>query len=793
LTDRFEIENISTVSALERSFGMNNKYGKVGYRLRLMKTSTVLFGFLAMFLSAEKHRGHYPVSVWYAGGKARAPMLEKVTPEKIPIWKKDLQQIKDLGFNTVRCWVEWTNNEPVEGQYDFSALETLADIADEAGLKLIVQVYIDSAPDWVGQKYPDAKFVASNGLPVESQASPGFCFDHLEVRDKILKFFTEAAKVVKDKPAFYGWDLWSEPHIINWAEVYHLGNAEYMQFCYCHSTMTRFREWLKKKYQTLDGLNRAWYRTFQDWKEVEPPRFGTILTYTDYIDWKDFIADKLAEDLAMKAEAVRKVVPESVITSHSAIPGLLTKPSWNGTPDDRKMADSVDYYGASIYPKHAWTIKPWSPYFRASGHDFTRSMTLTNEGFYIGELQAGYGVFGMKVSEPVVPMDMRDWIWTSVAYGARAINIYAYYPMSSGYESGGYGLIELDGKVTDRAIAAGKVAGVVTRNMAYFLGAHPPKAQVAVLYNPLSHMVGGQQTFTGEGQAIGYNNLSESLQGIHRAFFERSILADFLHVLDLNPERLSQYKLLIVPYPVMMSKAHIQRLIEYVKNGGTLVAEARCGWIDERGFSSDVYPGGGLHEVFGCREASLEPIRKTSKITIKISHETLPELKSGDVLDALFFEESFELIDDKSVVLAEFENGKPAVVYAPFGKGKAIIVGSFIGSAYHHFENPNNAKLLAGIARWLGISNPVQASSSEKGVLVEARILEGRKHKILFGFNRGDKRTTAKFEVAVTGQNWEAKNLESEEKVNVGFLGECAVLERVMEPQEVWVVLLSQK
>jgi hypothetical protein len=45
----------------------------------------------------------------------------------------------------------------------------------------------------------------------------------------------------------------------------------------------------------------------------------------------------------------------------------------------------------------------------------------------------------------------------------------------------------------------------------------------------------------------------------------------------------------------------------------------------------------------------------------------------------------------------------------------------------------------------------------------------------------------------VTGQNWEAKNLESEEKVNVGFLGECAVLERVMEPQEVWVVLLSQK
>ncbi len=772
---------------------MMRKNKKAVYRFAASGTFLCVLCSLAMFLSAEKHRGHYPVSVWYAGGKARAPMLEKVTPEKIPLWKKDLEQIKDLGFNTVRCWVEWTNNEPVEGQYDFSTLETLVDLAGDVGLRVIVQVYIDSAPDWVGQKYPDAKFVASNGLPVESQASPGFCFDHLDVRAKILKFFSETARAVKDKPAFYGWDLWSEPHIINWAEVYHLGNAEYMQFCYCHSTMARFRDWLKKKYNTLDALNRSWYRTFQEWKEVEPPRFGTILTYTDYIDWKDFISDKLAEDLAMKAEAVRKVVPQSVITSHSAIPGLLTKPNWNGTPDDRKMADSVDYYGASIYPKHAWTVKPWSPYFRASGHDFTRSMTLTNGGFYIGELQAGYGVFGMKVSEPVLPIDMRDWMWTSVAYGARAVNIYAYYPMSSGYESGGYGLIELDGKVTDRAVAAGKVAGVVTKNMDLFLQAYPPKAEVAVLYNPLSHMVGGQQTFTGEGQPIGYNNLSESLQGIHRAFFERSILVDFLHVLDLDSDRLNQYKLLIVPYPVMMSEAHIRHLMEYVKSGGTLIAEARCGWIDERGFSSDVYPGGGLHKVFGCREASLSPLREISKMIIKIPHESLPLLRPGDHLDALFFEESFDLIDEKSVVLAEFEDGKPAMVYAPHGRGKAIVVGSFVGSAYHHFQNSNNAKFLTGLADWLGLSNPVYASSSEKDILVEARILEGKDHKILFGFNRGERRTTAKFEVLVRGQNWTAKNLESEEDVAISLEEGCAFLENRMEPQEVWVVLLERQ
>ena len=41
-----------------------------------------------------KGKAFFPVSVWYAGGKARAPMLEKFTPEKRDGWRKDLQQIK---------------------------------------------------------------------------------------------------------------------------------------------------------------------------------------------------------------------------------------------------------------------------------------------------------------------------------------------------------------------------------------------------------------------------------------------------------------------------------------------------------------------------------------------------------------------------------------------------------------------------------------------------------------------------------------------------------------------------
>jgi beta-galactosidase len=456
------------------------------------------------------------------------------------------------------------------------------------------------------------------------------------------------------------------------------------------------------------------------------------------------------------------------------------------------MSDAVDFYGASIYPKHAWTIKPWSPTYRSSGLDFVRSMGIGNGGFYIGELQAGYGVFGMKMSYPVVGTDTRDWMWSAVAYGARAVNIYAYYPMSTGYEAGGYGLVELDGKITERAEAGGRIARIITANKDLFLKALPARAEIAILYNPLSHMVGGQQAFTGEGQTVGVNNLSESLQGVHRAFFERGIPVDFLHVRDLGTPRAAAYRLIIAPYPVMMSQTHVKALADFVRGGGTLLTEARCGWVDEKGFSSPVIPGGGLHEVLGCREIELTPLAKTGVVEITAADEAFPLLKPGDKLDSLFFEEAFEVFGGSSRVVAKFQDGRPAVVAAPFGKGRAIIVGSFLGSAYHHFRNPNNGKFFAGLADWLKVVPPVRVTASAPDAMVEGRLLQGDGASLLFAFNRGEKAVTAKLAVRTgPAARVVAADLETGRSVPVVMDGDRAVVEKGLEPSEVWVVRID--
>ena len=124
----------------------------------------------------------FPMAVWYGGGKARAPMLEPDAQSKKEIWRHDLRAIKGLGFNTVRCWMDWATGEPQEGVYKFDTVDVLLDLADQEGMKLLIQTYMDAAPDWVGRKYPDAQFVDISGAVMRPESAPGYCFDHPGVR-----------------------------------------------------------------------------------------------------------------------------------------------------------------------------------------------------------------------------------------------------------------------------------------------------------------------------------------------------------------------------------------------------------------------------------------------------------------------------------------------------------------------------------------------------------------------------------------------------------------------------------
>ena len=724
----------------------------------------------------------FPVAVWYGGGKARAPMLEPLNATSAQRWGKDLDQIKALGFNTVKTWVDWATAEPQPDSFDFKNLDLLMQLAQERGLRVIVQIYLDSAPDWVGQKYPDGRFVDRSGAVIESQSAPGFCIDHPGVRAEIVKFLSALSRDANRFPALYGWDVWSEPHVINWAEFPYLVHPE---FCYCPNSQKRFRSWLERKYGNLDSLNRAWYRGFENWSQVEPPRASTILSYTDYLDWRAFIDDKLAGDLKTRVDAIRTNDTTHFITSHAAVPGLFTSPTDGyGEPDDFKMAANADFFGTSLYPKHAASAEPWSWQKLSAGLDFSRSAG-EGKGFWIGELQAGQGVTGMRIAEPVVAHDLDFWMWNTIAHGAREIAIYAFYPMSSGYESNGYGLVNLDGSVTERARAAGGTAKIIERDASDLLASQPAPAQVAVLYNRLSYMVGGSEPSLSK---LG-NAERDSLLGLHRMFMEEQIPVDYVHPSDVVNNRLSQYKIVFVPYPVMLAKNVAEGIRRYVENGGTVVAEARLAWNDARGIASDVIPGAGLEEVFGARERLIRPADHPAMEMAPLPG--LPGMAAREKVAGAGFEE--ELIPSGSAqVLARFSDGQPAVVENSFGKGKAILVGSFLALAYEREPETSTKRFLVALAEQAGVERQVGVSGAA-AAQTEVRRLVGPTQQTVFVFYHGAAEAPATISLHMPWRDSVATNLLTGATVPIRENNGTAQLNTDLHAGEILVLQLRNR
>ncbi|HEX6544922.1 MAG TPA: beta-galactosidase [Bryobacteraceae bacterium] len=736
---------------------------------------------------AREPEPFFPMSVWYGGGKARAPMLEANPLTKTSAWRGDLVQIRKLGFNTVRCWIDWASGEPDEGKYDFQTLDIIFKLASEQGLKVIIQVYMDSAPLWVGRKFPDSLFVSSNGMAIHPESAPGYCRDHPGVRDAELKFYRAVGSLAKQHSSFVGWDLWSEPHVINWANPTYI---EHPEFCFCKYTIARFRRWVQQKYGTLDALNQSWYRRYTSWDEVQPNRLSTILSFTDFIDWKHFIADKLGEDLADRYHAVKSVTPDAVATSHAAGIGLFSSPLWwEGQSDDWTMKDQVDYYGTSFYPKHSFFANrdiEW----RGALLDFTRSFGYGDggNGFWIGELQSGTGTVALGVGQTVTPDDLRIWTWSALARGAKAINYYAWYPMSSGYESDGFGMIELNGDLTERSRTAGAIARLVDRNQQIFLKASPPQARVAIVYNPLSYFIGGRQQQAAYGGPQGEVNGIErdSMLGIYRALFATNVPVEFIHISHLSHDLLSKFQLVFLPYPLMIPSSCAAPLKQYVTSGGALVAEARLGWNNEHGTASETIPGMGLFQVMGCKERSVQ-LGAKGRTTLRWTSDDLRGMKRGDELPARWFEETLEPIGPNAHVMAEFPSGGAAAIFSQYGKGKTLMLGSYVAAAFETQREPATARFYASLLDWAGVERPIVTRRGNP----EVRYLESGDARLAFIFNHGDKPQDVDISIPVSGSNYRATDLVSSSDVAIDYQSGRVSLRKQLRANETWVVKLE--
>ena len=730
-----------------------------------------------------------PFAVWYTGGKARATMVRPPEPDSPIAWKKDLQAIRDCGFNTVRCWTDWATSEPRPGEYHFETLDLLMDLAEEVGLKVIDQIYMDSAPDWLVKYFPDCRYVSAGGTPIDSQGAPGYCYDNPGVHEAATQWMIKVAERVAKRPNFLGWDLWSEPHIVQWGYFDFLPQPS--TFCYCSHTVQRFRDWLKKKYVDLDALNKAWYRQFSSWDLIPAPRFISLMSYTEYIDWILFIQDKLAEDLLWRHESVR-VADQHITTSHSATPDILTLPlDEQGSPDDWRMAHSVEIWGTSLYPKHMGFRETNDASFRAALLSSTRSACNSNNaGYWLGELQAGHGYMGMTAAH-MNATDARMYTLQPLAHGAKGLCFYSWHPMNCGYESAGFGMANLDGTPSDRALAAGSLSRSVGQDMELFARGKVSPAEVAICWNLYSNIM--WQCMRETRHYIP----SRGYVGAYRAMYQSRLPADFIHADQISAGKLDDYKILYLPFSFMLPKASAKQIEAFVNKGGVVLAEARTAWNDEAGYCGEAVPGFGLSQVFGCREKGAQTVDEGVQVKIRIvkEHKAIPLLKKDDVVIGAYFRELMELLSSTAEVLGVFEDGSPAIVVNPYGKGVAMFVGTLLSVAFYHYGDPNAGKLLKGLPLLASLTPPVTVAGVDTAQDIEPRLLQGKTsagvpYTIFFGFNHTSQSLHPRFGLALPEGEYAVTDVVTRQAVQYSWEDNRLMLDKELAQGEIWVMKL---
>jgi beta-galactosidase len=652
-------------------------------------------------------------------------------------WEKDLKTMSSLGFNSIKFWIQWRWNNPEERKYYFKDIDKLMDLAHKYKLRVMLNTIFDVAPAWIFQKYPDATMVTLGGKSVGPQTQPhrqigglGYCFNHTGVMKHFFEFLEITVNRYKDHPALEIWNIGSEPELTSsMAEMRLFASDAGMiddMLCYCSNCVIGFKKWLKIKYKNIHSLNKSWNRNYYSFEQVEVPR--TRNTFNDLIDWRMFFVSTIGENVKQRFETARRIDKgkHPLMCHHVFIQGF---PITSTANDPWNIGQYGDLHGFTQMDD-------------AMMIDILRSCAK-GKPVISAEMLMLMG-YTLDLPKYIDANDIKRHIFSGIAGNLKGFIFWQYRPEILGREAPAWGLTYPDGSETPWLRSFSEIGKVLQKNSKFLLKAFPPKAEIALLYNPENMIFSWVSTGT-EETAI------QSLLGYHKSLYNSNYSVDFVHPMEIKNNILKKYKVLIIPFSYVIDKDLCNEIKVFVKNGGVLVGEANfAGWNMENGHHEKIIPGYGLNKVFKCRQGLVEPPNTNTVVKFgilkdyfykrldnKIKDQIVTEflnvtgnsiisdqggvriilrkdmeyIFSNDQIRGSLIKET--LIPEGAEVIAEFDTGEPAITVAEYGKGKAVLIGSYIGLVSHEA----NAKFISSLIEF--VSNVKKTAEVNEKVRVD--------------------------------------------------------------------------
>lgn len=615
-------------------------------------------------------------------------------------WEKDFKTMADHGFTIAKIWAMWSwmNYEP--DKYDFSHFDRLFEIAEQNGIKLVINTILENAPYWFTRQHSDCYYTTSDGLAFEPVARsntpgggwPGLCVDNDLVKVEAGKFLKAIGSRYAGSPTLWGYDVWNEVFFEP------IGHPPFDQklFCHCEGTKAKFLAWLKERYVAIGDLNRAWHRRYSCWEEVYPPKW--VGSYPDWLDWWKFRLENQRNLMRWRIETLRSVDQNHPLSSHGIAYTLHGMPTH--LTNDFDIAAEVDQWGLSAFPIAGLGRPNACDYFRLL--DLVRSASVTHgKKFWQSELQGGQVCGGLFRGAIPESDDTAFWNWGAFMCGAKGLMYWQWRPELLGPESPGFGLCHLDGSPSERTETAGWFAKFMNEH-SELAEAEPVKGDVAIVVIPESQLF----AYVSGGSTDPY---AQSVFGVYQALWNVNVQVDFCTLDDLDD--LDEYPLVYLPFPLMLEQCQAGKLREYVANGGVLISDPAPGHFTDHGYCCTKVPGMGLDGLFGAIQDEMESVADgdTSQV-ISWGDEKIP---------CSFYVE--RLIPQGGMPVANYLDGSVAVVDNTFGKGKTRLIGTCLGKSCLSGEGSTAQLLIRDALEYAGVEPMIRVSDD----VVKARAQTG--------------------------------------------------------------------
>jgi len=409
--------------------------------------------------------------------------------------------------------------------------------------------------------------------------------------------------------------------------------------------------------------------------------------------------------------------------------------------DNWAVADKNDVHGISYYPdiwERSNNLEP-CPYWFQNLTFNTIRCEAGKKDYILTELFT-YTQNGLALNGYLTKDQIKLIAWTAFANDAKGMDWWQWRPFNRGLQSLGRGLTQVNGELASRGEAVKEIGAVMKQYGDVLHNAHIKKPQAAILID----YTGLIKTLAQNTEKATTKFMYESNAGLFKALYEGGVNADILRMdRGIDLKTLESYKIVYLPFQIVMRSEMADVLKKYVEGGGVVVADARTATIDELDFAYKVSPGAGLDQLFGAERLDWVGQKDYYPVTMNKSGNNTAYNFEGK-----YFEEKLRLHDNVKVLGTFSNTSEPAVIENRVGKGRAILSAVPLGGSYFTKPGNNVNKLLLNFAREAGVT-PEARFISPDGSFLNLKVHTLNNQFVVYVINDEDKPKSGTLEVNI--------------------------------------------